>query len=94
MDEKISKRVDQYMELLEDLKERSGSELTALNLLQEISKDRRMDEIRQERGTNGRDPVTEKQRNFMKKLKLKCPKNLTKQEASIIIDEELARIAE
>jgi hypothetical protein len=59
--------------------------------LTEISKDRRMEEIRQEKEAKNAEPATEKQKKFMKKLGMDFPKNATKKEASVMIDEELSR---
>ncbi len=63
-------------------------------LMQEISKDRRMEHIRQEREAQHQKPATEKQKQFMDDLGIKYPANVTKQEASVLIDEELARNGE
>lgn len=94
MDIQIQKSLQEYLELLAVIKEKIGNENTAVALLAEVSKDRRMVEIRQERDNPVREPATEKQLSFMKKLGMKCPKNLTKQEASALLDEELGKVAE
>jgi len=60
-------------------------------LLTEISKDIRMERIRQEHESNNGDPATDKQRKFMKKLGIDFPETVTKQEASSLIDEELSK---
>ena len=91
MKEDRQERLGQYIELLEEIKERTGDEVIALRLLTEISKDRRMDMIRQEREKSNGDSATAKQKEFMKRLNIKCPKTVTKQEASIMIDEELGK---
>ena len=82
------------MKLLEQIKQKTEDERTAVSLLQEISKDRRTAEIREERGIEQNEPATEKQKNFMKKLNIKFPATVTKQEASVLIDEELGRNGE
>jgi len=61
--------------------------------LQEVSKDRRSAEIREERetknsGTQDSQPATEKQKQFMKKLGIEYPADVTKQYASMLIDEK------
>jgi len=92
----MQSKLDEYLKLLEQIKQKTGDERTAVSLLQEVSKDRRTAEIRAERGaTDGEaresEPATEKQKGFMKKLGIKFPETVTKQEASMLIDEELGK---
>ena len=91
MDQDIQAKLDSYMELLEKIKQKTDDERTAVSLLQEVSKDRRMDAIRDEREAKNNVPATEKQKKFMKKLGIEFPETVTKQEASMLIDEELGR---
>lgn len=88
MDEDIKEKVDGYLWLFEQIKEKSGSETVALTLLQELAKDRRMEEMRE---ANNNQPATEKQKKFMDDLGINYPKTVTKKEASALIDEELGR---
>lgn len=94
MDQNMQAKLDNYLELFQELKQKTGDERTTLSLLQEVSKDRRMQEIREERGANNAKPATEKQKRFMDNLGVKYPKTVTKQEASILIDEELGKNSE
>jgi len=94
MEKNIQTKLDGYLQLFDGIRARVDDERTALALLQEISKDRRMEEIREERGNQRQKPATEKQKRFMEKLGIKYPKNVTKQEASVLIDEELAKNGE
>ena len=91
MDENINKKLNSYLELLAEIKEKTEDEITARVLLQELSKDLRMEKIKQEREANNGSPATDKQKNFMKKLKIVIPEGLTKQAASMMIDEELGK---
>ena len=91
MDESIQAKLDNYMELLEQIKGKTDDERTAVSLLQEVSKDRRMEAIRDEREAKNNMPATEKQKKFMKKLGIDFPETVTKQEASLLIDEELSK---
>ena len=89
----MQSKLDEYLRLLEQIKQKTTDERTAVALLQEISKDRRSAEIREERETKNDDaqdvqPATEKQKQFMKKLGIKFPATVTKQEASLMIDEK------
>jgi len=92
----MQSKLDEYLRLLEQIKQKTTDERTAVSLLQEVSKDRRSAEIREERetknsDTNNSQPATEKQKQFMKKLGIKFPAAVTKQEASLMIDEELGK---
>jgi len=91
MEANIQDKLGSYLELFEQLKQKTGDDKIALSLITEISKDRRMEEIRQEKEAKNAEPATEKQKKFMKKLGLNFPMNMTKQEASVLIDEELGR---
>jgi hypothetical protein len=91
MDENIKGKLESYLELLSEIKEKTEDERTATVLLQEISKDQRMERIKQEREANNGSPATDKQKQFMKKLGIDFPRNVTKHEASALIDEELSK---
>lgn len=91
----MQSKLDEYLRLLEQIKQKTTDERTAMSLLQEVCKDRRSAEIREERETKSSDnsnndsiPATEKQKQFMKKLGIKFPATVTKQEASTLIDEK------
>jgi hypothetical protein len=90
----MQSKLDEYMRLLKQIKQKTQDERTAVALLQEVSKDRRSAEIREERGIEQSQPATDKQKNFMKKLGIKFPDSVTKQEASTLIDEELGKNGE
>ena len=90
----MQSKLGEYLKLLEQIKQKTQDERTAVALLQEVSKDRRSAEIREERGVEQNQPATDKQKNFMKKLGIKFPDTVTKQEASTLIDEELGKNGE
>jgi len=93
MDAKIKNKLDAYLELLEEISEKTDDEQTAVALLQEISKDRRMERIKEEQGSkNGDQPATDKQKKFMTKLGIEFTDNITKKQASFLIDAELGKI--
>ena len=87
----VQSKVNEYLELLGQLKQKTTEEWTAVSILQEISKDRRSAEIREERQTKNAEPATPKQKQFMKKLNIQFPSNVTKHEASVLIDDELGK---
>jgi hypothetical protein len=90
----IQSKMDEYLGLLAQIKQKTSDERTAVSLLQEISRDRRSAEIREEREGKSTEPATDKQKQFMKKLNIRCPANLTKHEASALIDGELGKNGE
>jgi len=88
MNEDMKAKVDGYLWLFEEIKNRSGSETVALALLQEVAKDKRTEGMRE---ANNSQPATTKQKRFMDDLGINYPKTITKKEASMLIDEELGR---
>jgi len=95
MNQNIQAKLDNYLELFQELKQKTGGDDgTALRLLQELAKDRRTEEIREERENKNSEPATDKQKKFMKKLGIDFPGTVTKQEASMLIDEELGKNGE
>ena len=90
----VQSKMSEYLELLEQIKQKTTDERTAVSVLQEISKDRRSANIREERQTKNAEPATSKQKQFMKKLNIQFPSNVTKHEASVLIDDELGKNGE
>ena len=91
MENDIQQRLDGYLDLMNVIKEKTGDDRAALVLLQEIARDRRSEQIREEREKRNGEPATDKQKKFMKKLGIDFPDTVTKKEASILIDEELGK---
>jgi hypothetical protein len=91
MDENTRQKVGSYVELLDAVKAKTGSEQTAVAVLVEVAKDQRTERMREEREAKTDEPATERQRKFMDKLGIKYPKTISKQEASAVIDEELGK---
>ena len=58
MDQDLQNRLEEYLRLLADLSQKTGDARTALSLLQELSKDRRMEQIRQEQRARRGGPIT------------------------------------
>ena len=83
-------KLDEYLELLDEVKGKVQDDVTAGRILSEIAKDVRMEQIREER-QNHAEPATEKQLRFMKKLRIDIPDGVTKAEASRLIDIETGR---
>ncbi len=85
--------LEKYLDLLERIKTKVKDEQTAVIILTEISKDRRMEEMRQQKGgSKNNGPATEKQLGYLKKLGIDLSQqpNLTRAEASALIDKTVA----
>ena len=81
-------KLDEYLELLDEVKEKVQDDVTVGRIVSEIAKDMRMEQIREER-QNHVEPATEKQLRFMKKLRIDIPDGVTKAEASRLLDEAM-----
>jgi hypothetical protein len=92
MDEFIKGKFDSYLELFNEIKQRTQDERTALSLFQEISKDRRMDEMRKERNSRNDLPATEKQISFLESFCVPIPVGLTRKQASNLIENAKAAV--
>jgi hypothetical protein len=91
MDESTKEKVDDYLEVFNEIKKKTDDSKVAIGLLSEICKDRRMQEIKEQKEANNNEPATEKQKRFMKNLGIDFPKSVTKKEATMLIDEELGK---
>ena len=92
MDKDTKQRLDGYLELLDEISEKTDDVKTALALLQEVSKDRRMEQISEEQGfKKGDTPATDNQKAYMNDLGIEFPKNVSRKDASVLIKEELAK---
>jgi len=94
MNSDTQQRLSGYLALFDTISEKTDSDAVAIAILHELSKDRRSAEIHKERETRSDEPATEKQKQFMKKLNIPVPANLTKREASMLLDEELGKNGE
>jgi hypothetical protein len=102
VDEKMEKEIIQqklndYIALYNEVRERTGGDdRAALTILQEVNKDLRMEQMRAEREAGSLQPATPAQKRYLKRLKVKVPSDneLTKEQASQLIDEALAKESE
>jgi len=90
MENEIKQRVDDYLELFNEIKERVEDEITARAIMIEVSKDRRMNEIRKEQEARNGEPATARQL-FLKNLGVSFRKGVTKREASELFDAALGK---
>jgi len=91
MEAHIIGKAEKYLGLFEEVKNRVGDDRIAMSIVQEVSKDRRMDEMREERESKNGEPATVRQLQFMKSLGVEATPGLTKKQASGLIDEALAK---
>lgn len=80
--------IESYLRLLSELQTKTDDDATALVLLQEIAKDGRGHEAN---GGNSRadGPATEKQKAYLDSLKVEHADEISKAEASRLIDDAL-----
>ena len=89
----IDERVGQYVRLFENIRTKVGDDQLALALVEQCGKDWRVEQMRgsarNERAASDEAPATPKQLAFLAALNV--PRNLSKAEASRMIDEAQAR---
>ena len=83
--------LDHQLNLLKTIKSYVPDEREALAILQELNKDARMAQIQKERDHEDGEAATIRQKNFLIRLGVEIPEKLTKDEASALIDEQLAK---
>ena len=95
MEPETQTTLDAYASLYQTLKQRLGDAGAATAVLQEVARDRRAQQIRAERQAKQErvdgDAATQRQLEFLKDLKMDIPQGLTKQAASLLIDQGRAR---
>lgn len=99
MESDTQSTLDAYTSLFQTLKQRLGDAGVATAILQEVARDRRAQQIRDERQAKQTkvdgEAATQKQLEFLKDLKMDIPQGLTKQAASLLIDQgQAGRLAE
>ena len=83
----IQTKIEEYVFLMEQIRDRFGDDTEAIAILQEIGKDIRANNIQQQKSFNSNSAATEKQIAYMKKLGLTIPEGLTLRQASKMIDD-------
>ena len=82
-------KVERYLDLHGEIARRTSDERLAQTVLVEVAKDRRMQEIREERELRNGEPATARQLEYLKRLGVEITPGLTKKQASILIDNAL-----
>jgi len=86
--------VEQYIEQFNDIGAKlsgKGKQSIALAIMQEVAKDRRMQEITEARQNNNGSPATARQMAYARALEIELPENATKKEATKLITEAITR---
>lgn len=94
MDTETQQRIGGYLALFGAIAEKIDNDAVAIAILQEVSKDRRSQQMQGERSEKDNRPATAKQKDYLRKLGIAFPENLSKAEASALIDEGLAKNGE
>lgn len=79
-----------FVELFTQLRSKVSKDEIALAMFQEIGKDGRVERMRSssvQNGTNGDQPATDRQINYLASLGVDVPAGLTKKAASELIDQ-------
>ena len=87
MENEIQEKISTYVELLDTIKEQTGDDPAALAILHEIMKDIRAEKFQKKKVYNSNGPATDKQIAYLKKLGVPIPENVTRQQASDLIDQ-------
>ena len=86
--------VEQYIKQFNDIAAKlsgRGKQSIALAIMQELAKDRRMQEIAEARQNNNGSPATARQIAFARALEIELPENATKKEATKLITDAIAK---
>ena len=86
--------VEQYIKQFQDITAKlsgRGKQSIALAIMQEVAKDRRMQEIAEARQNNNGSPATARQIAFARALEIELPENATKKEATKLITEAITK---
>jgi hypothetical protein len=94
MDGETQQRMEDYLALFAAISDKIDNDPVAIAIMQEVSKDRRSQLMQGERSEKDNRPATAKQKDYLRKLGIKFPENLSKAEASALIDEGLAKNGE
>jgi hypothetical protein len=92
MEDITTNQIETYLCLWNQIKARVQDEKVAVSLLSEICKDRRMQQMKRERTQHIPEPASKNQIRYLRRLGIDVRNltNLTRTEASKLIDEALA----
>jgi len=74
--------------------EKTNNDAVAIAIMQEVSKDRRSQQMQGERAEKDDRPATAKQKGYLRKLGIGFPESISKVEASALIDAGLGKTGE
>lgn len=87
----IKSRLNEYIELYDEIAEKTDCADAAIAVMHELSKDRRASDMRYEKRAKSSDAATSKQKELMKELNIDFDEGITKKQASKLITEELSK---
>ena len=95
MENEIGRRVTHYLEIFEQVRNKVGDEQIAVALVEQVGKDCRVERMHgpgQSTRGNGDQEATAKQLAFLRRLRVAVPSELTKIQASALIDEAQEKV--
>ena len=90
MEEELGRKVTHYLEIFEQMRNKVGDDQIAVALVEQVGKDCRVEKMHgpgQSTQVNGDQAATAKQIAFLRRLQVEVPSELTKRQASVLIDE-------
>ena len=91
IDSNTKENIVAYKNLYHEILRYVGESAPAIGILHEVAKDNRMALMHERRERSAEGPATEKQLNFLKKLGVEVDSDVTKKQASRLIDEARAK---
>ncbi len=85
----MKKKVEEYLSILQELEGKVSDSSTAIAVLQEIAKDRRSEQINGQKSNGSR--ATLKQKTLLDKLNVVYDEEISKAEASRLLDQALQK---
>ena len=95
MANQMKDRLVEYVELFQELRDKVGDDQIAVALVEQVGKDCRVEKMHgrgQSTQGNGDQAATAKQLAFLRRLHVEVPSELTKTQASALIDEAQEKV--
>ena len=89
--ERIGMNTAEYFALYNQIRDTVGDQNVALAILQEVAKDIRASQIRQEKQQRANGSASERQKAHLRRLGVEFSQGITREEASRLIDEAVER---
>ena len=86
-DQSMLAKAEKYLDLFEEIRKRTGDAGLAETILVEAARDRRIEQMKEERAIRNSEPATVRQLQFLESLRVDHEPGITKRQASMLIDE-------